>query len=88
MHSRWPHPANIKVLRVGYDFALKSSNQVVNAKLTERLIALFLDVTQRRMVVRYRRFGTTYRSFERTGGFQTKGLQLALSTQWKCKQYY
>jgi len=36
MHSRWPQTANTKVLRVGYDFALKSSNQVVNAKLTER----------------------------------------------------
>ena len=36
MHSRWPHPANRKVFRVGYDFALKSSNQVVNAKLIER----------------------------------------------------
>jgi len=36
MYIRWPQPANSKVLRVGYDFALKSSNQVVNAKLTER----------------------------------------------------
>jgi hypothetical protein len=47
------------------------SNKLINVKKTlcrivkpseERKSSFFWDITQRRMVIRYRRFGTTYRS--------------------------